>query len=412
MKSLHLFNASFYIRKNKNKIKDYSIYCCIKVNETSNEICVSRSILKTEWDMGKARPKQTNDHLLKLSIYLDTIKSDLFKINLDLKIADEECSAKRIKTIYLGKDPRQFTFLQLMDKAIEKYKHELAKGSLKNYYATRSYVKAFCNLKFKSGDISLKLLNYNFIDELKTYILSNPLRPNDPCANNGCMKHMERIKKMVTWAYEMRFIDHNVFASFKIKKKPFTSKRLSWEQLKKIEQREFHRPILNLVKDLFVFCCYTGMAPGDLQNLRPHQIHSEPDGVTWLTYSRAKSNVEATVPLLSLVIALIKKHECKKGDIFRDTIFPLVTNKDLNQNLKVISELCELGIQLNFYTARHSFATTVTLSNGVPITSIKKMMGHLKIESTVHYAQTEKSVIKRDMMLLQERINLLDFHRK
>lgn len=218
MKNPHLFNVSFYIRQNKNKIKDYSIYCCIKVNGSSTEICVSKSVLKTEWDLGKARPKQNNDHLIKLSIYLDTIKSDLFKIYLDLKLADAECTSKKIKTIYLGKDPQQFTFLQLMDKAIEKYKHELAKGSLKNYYATRSYVELFCKLKFRRGDTSLKFLNYNFIDELKTFILSNPLRPNDPCSNNGCMKHMERLKKIVTWAYEMRFIDRNVFASFKIRK--------------------------------------------------------------------------------------------------------------------------------------------------------------------------------------------------
>lgn len=111
------------------------------------------------------------------------------------------------------------------------------------------------------------------------------------------------------------------------------------------------------------------------------------------------------IPLLNQAIDLIKKYEWTKGDSFRDTVFPLITNKDLNQNLKIISELCELGFQLNFYTARHTFATTVTLLNGVPITSIKKMMGHLKIESTINYAQVNKSLLGRDMMLLQEKIN-------
>lgn len=128
------------------------------------------------------------------------------------------------------------------------------------------------------------------------------------------MKQIGRIKKIVTWAYEMRFIDRNVFASFNIRKKPYISKRLSWEQLKKIEQREFHRPMLNLVKDLFIFCCYTGMAPGDLQCLKPHQIYLERDGVIWLTYNRAKSAVEANVPLLNQAIDLIKKYEWTKGD--------------------------------------------------------------------------------------------------
>ena len=139
----------------------------------------------------------------------------------------------------MNKDLRQFTFLQLVDKAIEKYQYELAKGSLKNYYATRSYVEKFCKSKYKSGDISLKYINYSFIDELKTYILSNPLKVNDRCNNNGCMKHMERIKKIITWAYAMRFIDRNVFASFKIRKTRYESKWLNLEQLTRIQNKEF-----------------------------------------------------------------------------------------------------------------------------------------------------------------------------
>jgi integrase len=220
------------------------------------------------------------------------------------------------------------------------------------------------------------------------------------------MKHMERIKKIMTWAYEMRFIDRDVFATFKIKKNRFESQRVHWEQLKILEQRIFLRPMLNLVKDLFVFCCYTGMAPADMQHLQPHQIYSGNDGLTWLTYIRTKSKVPANVPLLSPALELIKKYAWKRGDIFRATVFPFVTNKDLNSNLKIISEICGFGIQLNFYIARYTFATTVTLFHGVPITSIKEMMGHLKIESTIHYARADKSVIGKDMKLLQEKMNL------
>jgi site-specific recombinase XerD len=116
--------------------------------------------------------------------------------------------------------------------------------------------------------------------------------------------------------------------------------------------------------------------------------------------------VPANVPLLSPALALIKKYECRKGDLLRGTVFPFVTNKDLNTNLKIISEICEFGIPLNFYIARHTFATTVTLLHGVPITSIKEMMGHQRIESTIHYARADKTVIGKDMILLQEKINL------
>ena len=354
--------------------------------------------------MGKGMPKQSSDDLIKLSLYLDAIKAKLFNIYLDLKLKGEDVSAQGVKKVYLGKGDRNYTILQLIDKAIEKYKVELAPGSLKNYSATRDYVVAFCKTKYKAGDVLLKFLTYSFIDELKTYILTHPLKPNDPCTNNGCMKHMERVKKIITWAHDMNFIDRNVFASFKVKKKRYESKRLHWAQLKALESKSLRNPMLDLVRDLFVFCCYTGMAPVDLQRLQPHQIYVGSDGLTWLTYTRAKSVIPANVPLLSPASAIIAKHRWKKGDIKRATVFPFVTNKDLNFNLKIIGEICDVGFPLNFYIARHTFATTVTLAQGVPITSIKEMMGHDRIETTMTYARVDSSIIGKDMVLAQERM--------
>jgi integrase len=215
---------------------------------------------------------------------------------------------------------------------------------------------------------------------------------------------MERVKKMITWAHEMSFMDRNVFASFKVKKKRYKSERLHLEQLKTLGKKTLQTPMLDLVRDLFVFCCYTGMAPVDLQRLQPHQIYVGSDGLTWLSYTRTKSTIPANVPLLSPAMAIIKKYRWKKGDTMRTTVFPFVTNKDLNANLKIIGEICEIGISLNFYIARHTFATTMTLAQGVPITSIKEMMGHDRIETTMTYARVSNAIIGMDMMLVQEKM--------
>lgn len=401
------FSINFYIRRNRSIKRDYSIYCCIKTSGSSTkELCIVNSIKREEWDLRKGRPKHNTDKLIKLSLYLDTIKAKLFEIYFDLKLNKSELSAEIIKSIYLGKGTNDFTLLQLIDVANKKFEKELAKGSLKNYAATRAYVTGFCKQKYKSGDVRLKFLTIVFIDELKTYILSNPLKQNDPCTNNGCMKHLERIKKIITWAYEMRFIDRNAFASFKIKKNPYESQKLHWEQLKTLEGKTFQRPLLNLVKDLFVFCCYTGMAPVDVQHLQSHQIYKGNDGLMWLIYHRTKSKIPAHVPLLPPALALIKKYELKPDDLLRNTVFPFVTNQYLNDSLKVISELCEFGMPLNFYISRHTFATTVTLFHGVPITSIKEMMGHRKIESTMHYAKVDRSSVARDMKMVEQRCTL------
>ncbi|WP_298733418.1 site-specific integrase [uncultured Chitinophaga sp.] len=406
MKRHHNFGVSFYIRQNKNKTKDYSIYACIKAGGTVRELCIRSGLKKDDWNEGKGRPKEKNDELIMLSLYLDTVKSKLLNICLDLELNAGILSAENVRNIYLDRKSTHYTLLQLIDKATTKYEKEIEKGSLKNYKATKSYVEAFCKIKYKSGDVPLRHLTYAFIDELKTYILNHPLKPNNPCHSNGCMKHMARLKKIMAWAYEMRFVDRDVFASYKIKIKRHESEILHWEQLKTLENKVLQRPMLNLVRDLFVFCCYTGMAPIDMQRLRPHQIYSGIDGLTWLTYTRVKSNVSANVPLLSPAIELIRKYKLKEGDILRDTVFPFVTNKDLNDNLKIIGEICEFRMPLHFYMARHTFATTVTLLQGVPITSIQEMLGHEKIESTMIYTRTSNPVVGMDMMLVQQKMDI------
>src|SRR5579863_1667367 len=154
MQNYQAIKIGFYIRQNRNLKRDCSVYCCIKLsNERVKELCVANGIKKDQWDLRKGRPKQKTDYLIKLAIFLDTVKARLLSIFLDLKMGKVEPSAEKIKNIYLGKENFDLTILQLIDQAIKKYKKELAPGTLKNYGATRIYVEAFCKSKFKSGDI-------------------------------------------------------------------------------------------------------------------------------------------------------------------------------------------------------------------------------------------------------------------
>ncbi|WP_217607180.1 site-specific integrase [Chitinophaga sp. GbtcB8] len=164
------------------------------------------------------------------------------------------------------------------------------------------------------------------------------------------------------------------------------------------------KPMLNLVRDLFIFCCYTGMAPVDMQRLRPRQIYTSNDNIAWITYTRAKSSTPAHVPLIKVPLSILEKYKLGKDDLSRETVFPFVTNKALNDNLKIIGEICGFTLPLNFYMARHTFATTVTMLQGVPITSIKVMMGHQKLESTMIYTRVSNPIVGMDMMLAQERM--------
>jgi integrase/recombinase XerD len=397
------FKIGFYIRRKKNP-REYSVYCCLKMPQSSpTELVVWHGIKRNEWDLRKGRPRQTCDRLIKLSIFLDSVKAKLYEIYLDLMLTREEVSVDKIKNIYIGKNPNDYTVIGVIDEAIEKYKDELAPGSLKNYYTTKAYVVKFCKEKYKEGDLRLKHLTYSFIDQLKSFILHTPIKAHDRCTTNGCMKHLERVKKIITWAYKMRYIDRDIFSAYRIRKVPSKEGcRLTWKQLKDLEKRIFATDLLNLVNDIFIFCCYTGMAPIDAQRLQPHQIIIGLDGQRWVNYNRAKSKVCAYVPLLTPATAILEKHQQNMRGQNRSTIFPLVSNQVLNRNIKIIGEICELGFMLNFYVSRYTFATTVTLFQGVAITSIKHMMGHRKIESTLHYAIPDKSVIDADMNKVQQ----------
>jgi len=381
------------------------VYCCIKIKgQNSKEICIEKGINPNDWDTKKGRPKQKSEYLIKLGIYLESIKSKLLSIYLNLKLEGVPVTVEKIKNVYLGKELEGMTLLQLIDKAIDNYKSELSRGTMKNYGATRYYVESFCKQTYSTGDIPLKLLIYSFIDKLKTYILKNPIKTNDPCTTNGCMKHMERLKKIVKWAYEIEYLERNVFASFKVKKKRYESKILTWSQIRALEAKIFSDRMLELVRDLFLFSCYTGIAPADLQNLKPHQIYSDSYGVRWLTYTREKSIITANIPLLTRADQLLEKYAPSKSTIVQHTCFSKVSNQELNKALKMIGEICETGMSLNFYMARHTFATTVTLEQGIPITTIKEMMGHEKLESTMNYAKTSKYLISADMRQLNEKV--------
>jgi site-specific recombinase XerD len=172
-----------------------------------------------------------------------------------------------------------------------------------------------------------------------------------------------------------------------------------------MEVRSFENPVLQKVKDLFVFSCYTGLAYIDLIELKPQQILTNIDGVRWIKTSRAKTEICVNVPLLQPAVIILEKYMTEPRAFVRNTIFPGISNQEMNRSLKMIAEICGIKKYLTFHLARHTFATTVTLMNGVPIETISKMLGHTKLSTTMIYARITQSKIGMDMELLQNRLN-------
>jgi site-specific recombinase XerD len=176
-------------------------------------------------------------------------------------------------------------------------------------------------------------------------------------------------------------------------------------QIAKIESRELAEPMLRRGRDLFVFSYYTGLAYVDLFLLKPGDIISAVDGMKWVNTVRKKTKVQVNIPLLKPATAVMEKFRLEKEAAKQETLFPRISNQEVNRSLKLIGEICEIRKRLTFRLARHAFATTVTLLNGVPIETISKLLGYTKLATTMIYAHVMQSKVGMDMTLLQRKLD-------
>ena len=219
------------------------------------------------------------------------------------------------------------------------------------------------------------------------------------------MKHLERLRKMVTWAAKNEWINRDPFINFKLSFKKAEREYLTASELNAVIATELPSASLQKVRDLFLFSCYTGLAFTDLMELKPHHIVEGSNNTKRINTVRAKTDIRVNVPLLQPAEEIMVKYSKDESAIVNGTVFPRISNQDMNRNLKIIAGLSKVGKLLTFHMARHTFATTVTLMNGVPIESISKMLGHSKITTTMIYAKVNQSKLEMDMQALQEKMN-------
>lgn len=406
MKSKTTFGVHFTLRPNKSFGGKDTIYVRIVVNKSRCELALKCYILKDDWNSIKGAAKAKNDELIQLNSYLEEVRAKLFNHYRELKIGEQVVTTETVKNAYLGIDNQenQPTLLWLVKEHNLVMEKVITHGTMKNYYTTAKYLKAFMEKKYASGDIYLKQLKFEFITAFEHFIRTSYLKENDPCTNNGTMKHLERLKKMVAWAVRNEWIEKHPFTNYKLKFKRQERDFLNELELSTIENTDLDNPMLQKVRDLFVFCCYTGLAYIDLTELMPDQVLSSIDGVKWIKTSRAKTGINVNVPLLLPALSILERFNAKPEAKIRVTLFPKISNQEMNRSLKIIAQICGIKKYLTFHLARHTFATTVTLMNGVPIETISKMLGHSKLSTTMIYAKITQSKVGMDMGLLQNKL--------
>jgi site-specific recombinase XerD len=406
MRSSNTFGIQFVIRLPKQQKNDQAtVFARISVNGRRCEISLKKKVNQQNWDEAKGKARGTKDEIRKLNEHIERVRTLIADGYHELVQQKKVVTVDAVKSLFVGADDNEITLIKLGEYHNTEMKDKLADGTMKNYYTTQKYIAKFLKDKYHRNDISLAELNYKFILDFETFLSKHqPKDHQKPLHNNGIMKHIERLCKMVNMAVTMDWLAKDPFAKYKQHFDKVERFYLTKDELSAIEKKKFTIGRLQVVKDLFLFSCYTGLAYIDTMNLTTGNIVKGIDGNDWLITSRQKTDTDVRVPLLPQAEELIKKYQDHPKAVNHGTLFPIISNQKMNAYLKEIADLCNINKAITFHIARHTFATTITLSNGVPIESVSKMLGHTTIRSTQVYAKVVEQKLSEDMQNLKKRM--------
>ncbi|MGY5846808.1 site-specific integrase [Salegentibacter sp. HM20] len=399
MRNSVTFGIVFLPKSSKARNGKAPLYTRITLNGERVEISLQRRISLNLWDERKSRLKGSSIESQQVNKSLDRIYNKLYECFRQLNDSNLLLSAQAVKARYLGKDDSFKKLSELLNYHTEHMKDVLKYGTMKNYYTTERYLYKFLKKQFKADDIFLKQINYQFITDFEHFLRNyKPKRDRKAPTNNGVMKHLERLKKLLNLAQKLEWVEKDPFSKFSLKFKKAERAFLSEEELENLEQYQFDRITHQQTRDVFVFSCYTGLSWVDAKNLKPENIVIGIDGRKWIFTAREKTEQSVKIPILPKAMEIIEKY--KDQCACSGYILPVYSNQKTNQYLKELATELKIKKKLTFHVARHTFATTVTLSKGIPIESVSKLLGHSKLSTTQIYARVLESKLSEDLKKL------------
>ena len=399
MKSI--FRVVFYLRSNYvNKEGKTSVMLRIYLNNERLSLgSTGISVKSSQWDKEKERIKGRTTEALNTNLQLDNIASGLQSIFRRIEMSDV-VSLERIKSEFLGKKEEIDTLMKLFEKhngdVAKQVGVSVGKATLQKYNVCKRHFSEFLEKQYKRSDLKLTELTYVVIREfdlyLRTEVGQNP---------NTATKTMKTFKTITLLGQKMGVLLHDPFMNHRFHIEPVNRGFLTDEEILLIAHKQINIPRLELIRDIFIFSCFTGLAYIDVSNLTPDHIVTLGDK-QWIMTQRQKTSVETNVLLLDIPKAIIAKYG---GKTYRNgKLFPMLTNQKTNSYLKEIADICGIKKNLTFHLARHTFAT-MSLSKGVPMESVSKMLGHTNIRTTQIYARITNKKIEHDMEELADKLD-------
>lgn len=393
--------VTFYLKKNETRA-DGTVPVLGRIRIGSSMVQFSAKVNVTEklWDVKSGRAKGKSKAATNVNAELDNLCVAIHSAYKELQLKSDNVLALDVKNAFQGIATEQDTLVKHYEYLNEKfYKNVGVNRSVdtyKRYCVALNHLKKFLHKKYKVRDMAFQALNSTFVKSFDLY-----LRADLGFSNHTIVNIMARLHLVIKSAMDNGLIRQDPFIDYEYISQPLVARCLSEEEFNLILKTPLPKDNMNLVRDVFIFSCMTGLAFSDLRNLTPEHLKQAEDGVWWIHTARKKTGTPCHIPLMELPLQLIKKY---KGISDKGRLFPMLSCSKTNINLKKIAKICGIERCLTFHQARHTYASLITLSQGVPMDTVRELLGHRDWRSTRIYAHLTQKKIGDDMVNLQSKI--------
>ena len=401
------FGILFYLKSRTGRgDSPGDIYLRVSVNGGRHDLSLQRKCAPSMWNRSSGRATGKKEQIKALNAYLDTVEAKVHEARHFLIQLGRPVTSEYIKDILRGQTPafeKKHMLLELFQEHNTRMEalvgKEYAAGTLSRFKTAWKHTRDFLLCKYQAPDIDIRDLDYEFVSDFEHWF-----KTVKNCNHNTTIKFIACCRKIVIQAIRKGWLQRDPFLGFNMALREVEREALSKEELQAMATRQFPCDRLTQVRDMFLFSCYTGLAYIDLKKLRRSEISTGIDGGKWIFTKRKKTDTPSRIPLLPAALDIMAKYENNPGCQARGLVLPILSNQKMNAYLKEISDLCGIQKNLTFHIARHTFATTVTLSNGVPIETVSKILGHTNLKTTQHYAKILDLKVSQDMNALRQKL--------
>lgn len=393
--------VTFYLKKNETRADGtVPVLGRIRIGMSMVQFSAKVYVQEKLWDVKSGRAKGKSKAAQNANAELEKLCVAIHSAYKELKLRSDNVLAVDVKNSFQGIASEQDTLVKhyehLNDKFYQKVGISRSVDTYKRYCVALNHLKNFLQKKYNVRDMAFQSLNPTFVKAFDLY-----LRSDLQMASNTIVNIMTRLHLVVKSAMDNGLIRQDPFMDYKYVTEPLVAKCLSEKEFNLILTTPLPKDNMNLVRDVFIFSCITGLAFSDLRNLTPENMKQAEDGVWWIHTARKKTGTPCHIPLMELPLQLIEKY---RGISDKGRLFPMLSCSKTNINLKKIAKICGIERCLTFHQARHTYASLITLSQGVPMDTVRELLGHRSWKSTRIYAHLTQEKIGADMGNLQSRI--------